>query len=121
MSKTIMIVEDDHHFHGLYAEMLEDFDYEIIHAYDGDEALEKLYEKRPDLIILDLKLSLINGDIFYQYIKNMCEFKDIPIIVVSNNYEFAYNDLIKIDSNLIFLDKALIGEKLVEEIKAKIG
>ena len=45
MGKSIMIVEDNETFQNLYAEMLEDTDYEIIRAYDGDEALEKLEEK----------------------------------------------------------------------------
>ena len=39
MNKTIMIVEDEHPFQELYTAMLEHTDYEIIHAYDGGEAL----------------------------------------------------------------------------------
>jgi len=42
MGKTIMIVEDEQAFHDLYTMMLEDTDYEIVRAYDGDEALAKL-------------------------------------------------------------------------------
>ena len=39
MSKSIMIVEDEQAFQDLYAMMLEGTGYEIITAYDGDEAL----------------------------------------------------------------------------------
>lgn len=46
MNKTIMIVEDEQSFHNLYEEILEDSDYEIIHTYDGDDALAKLEEKK---------------------------------------------------------------------------
>ena len=46
MGKTVMIVEDEQAFHDLYTMMLEDTDYEIIRAYDGDEALAKLEEKK---------------------------------------------------------------------------
>jgi DNA-binding response OmpR family regulator len=49
-----MIVEDEQVYHDLYATMLEGADYEIIHAYDGEEAMGKLGEKKPDLIILDI-------------------------------------------------------------------
>ena len=42
MGKTIMIVEDEQAFHDLYTMMLEDTDYDIVRAYDGDEALAKL-------------------------------------------------------------------------------
>ena len=46
MGKTIMIVEDEQAFHDLYTMMLEDTDYDIVRAYDGDEALAKLEEKK---------------------------------------------------------------------------
>ena len=49
-----MIVEDELDFHELYTVMLIDTDYEIVRAYDADEALEKLENKKPDLIILDI-------------------------------------------------------------------
>ncbi len=56
MNKTIMIVDDEQHFHDRYAAMLEDSNYEVISVYDGDEALSKLEEKKPDLIITDIVL-----------------------------------------------------------------
>ena len=61
MGKIIMIVEDEPAFHDLYTMMLEDTDYEIIRAYDGDEALSKLEEKKPDLIILDIMMPKMNA------------------------------------------------------------
>ncbi len=59
MSKTIMVVEDEQSFHNLYEEILEDSDYEIIQTFDGDDALAKLEEKKPDLIILDIVLEML--------------------------------------------------------------
>ncbi len=56
MNKTIMIVDDEQHYHDTYTAMLEDSDYEVISVYDGDEALSKLEEKKPDLIITDIVL-----------------------------------------------------------------
>ncbi len=47
MNKTIMVVEDEQHFHDLYEVMLENTCYEIISVYDGYEALLKLEEKKP--------------------------------------------------------------------------
>ena len=61
MNKTIMIVDDEQHFHDRYAAMLEDSDYEVISVYDGDEALAKLEEKKPDLIITNIVLSMMTG------------------------------------------------------------
>jgi CheY-like chemotaxis protein len=121
MGKTIMIVEDDNHFQKLYTNLLEDTEYEIMRAYDGDEALELLEKKKPDLIILDMLLDMVTGDTFFLYLKGMPDCEDIPIIVVSNASKRDYRNLLDLDPNLVFLDKALISETLVEEINAKIG
>ncbi len=121
MSKTIMIVEDEQSFHDLYTMMLEDTDYEIIRAYDGDEALARLEEKKPDLIILDILLDLVTGDTFFLYIKGIPEYADIPVIVCGSFSEKAYKNLKEMDPELVFLEKPFTKEQMVEEITAKVG
>lgn len=121
MSKTIMIVEDEKHFHDLYSLMLEDTDYEIIQAYDGDDALSKLGQRKPDLIILDMLLNMLSGDTFFLYIKNMHEYTDIPVIVASSVPKIEYRNLFETEPKLVFLEKTFTRERLLEEIKTKIG
>ena len=121
MGKTIMIVEDDQIFHDIYAEMLEDTDYKLIHAYDGDEALSKLEENKPDLIILDIVLNMMTGDTFFLYLKGIPEYADIPVIIVTGSCKRAYESLWVIDPNLVVLDKTAIEEKLIVTIETKIG
>ncbi len=76
MIKTILIVEDEQNFHDLYEVMLKDTGCEIIRAYDGHEALERLTEKKPDLIILDLLMNMIMGDTFFLHLKT-CQIMQI--------------------------------------------
>ena len=121
MSKSIMIVEDDQVFHDIYAEMLEDTDYRLIHAYDGDEALSKLEQEKPDLIILDIVMDMVTGDTFLLYLKSMPECADIPVIIISSQSKRDYKSLKDVDPNIIFLDKIVTKEKLIEEINARIG
>lgn len=121
MEKTIMIIEDEHNFHILYAAMLENTDYGIISAYDGHEALSKLEEKKPDLIILDIVLDMMTGDTFFLYMKSMPEYENIPVIIVSSFPTQSYKNLKEIDPDLVFLDKTFTKEILIEEVRAKIG
>ncbi len=116
-----MIVEDDQVFHDLYTEMLEDTDYRLIHVYDGDEALPELEKEKPDLIILDMLMDMVTGDTFFLYLKGMPECEGIPIIVISGQPKRSYKSLKDVDPNLTFLDKTVTNEKLIQEIKAKIG
>ena len=121
MNKTIMIVDDEHHFHALFKVMLESTGYEIISVYDGYEALEKLEETRPDLIITDILLNMMTGDTLFRYIKSMPECEDIPFIMTSNVSLRPYKSLKEIDPNLTFLQKAyLTKERLLEEIDKKL-
>ena len=121
MGKTIMIVDDDQVFHDLYTEMLEDTDYRLIHVYDGYEALAKLEEEKPDLFILDIVMDMVTGDTVLLYLKSMPECADIPVIIISSQRKQDYKNLKDVEPNLIFLDKSVTREKLIEEIKAKIG
>jgi len=121
MSKKIMIVEDDQSFHDLYIELLGDTNYKITCTYDGEEAMGKLEQSKPDLIILDMLLDLMAGDTFFRLIRNMPEYVDIPIIVVSGYPEQAYVILKDMDKSLTFLNKTDVCEKLIEEINNRIG
>ena len=121
MNKTIMVVDDEQDFHALFKLMLENTGYEIISVYDGHEALEKLEETRPDLIITDILLNMMTGDTLILHLKSMPEYADIPVIVVSSYPEHAYKNLKQVDPNLVYLDKAyLTKEKLLEEIDKKL-
>ncbi len=121
MNKTIMIVDDEQHFHDTYTEMLEDTEYKVISVYDGDEALSKLEDKKPDLIITDIVLSMMTGDTLFLYIKSMPGYEDIPVIITSNVSLKPYKSLKEIDPDLVFLDKAFTRERLIKEVNAKIA
>ncbi len=116
-----MIVDDEQHFHDLYEVMLEGTGCKIIHAYDGDDALSKLEEKKPDLIILEILLNMITGDTFFLYLKSMSEYADIPVIVVSSFPARDYKNLRQIVPNLVFIDKLYITkERLLDEVDKKL-
>ena len=121
MAKTIMIIDDDQVFHDLYTEMLEDTAYRLIHAYDGDEALLKLEEEKPDLFILDMLMDMMTGDTVLLYLKSMPECAEIPIIIISCQPQRGYKSLKDVDPSLTFLDKTVTKEKLIQEIEGKIG
>ncbi len=60
MSK-ILLIEDDANLNETVTEFLEESGYEVVSAYDGYEAQERLYESKYDLILLDVNMPGING------------------------------------------------------------
>ncbi len=124
--KTIMIVDVEQPFHEFFSEMLDGTDYEVISAYDGDEALSKMEEMKPELIItddlifLDIILNKMTGDTPFLYTKSTTEFGDIPFIMSSNFFLRSFKDQMKTGPSFAFPDKTFIKEKLIDEVNTKI-
>jgi CheY-like chemotaxis protein len=121
MAKKILIVEDEPNFHEIYKEIFEGKDYAIVSAYDGDEALEKVKQEKPDLIITDILMDMVTGDTFFLYLKSMPECADIPVIVISAFSQKCYKGLKEIDPTLVYIEKSkLTEETLLEEVEKKL-
>ena len=62
----ILVVEDDDAIRGLVSEVLRDDGYDVREATNGVEALDRLREERPDLIVLDLMMPVMDGWAFVE-------------------------------------------------------
>lgn len=60
-NKTILIVEDESVLNEAYQITLAQAGYDIISAFDGQEALELVEEVSPDIILLDLRMPILDG------------------------------------------------------------
>ena len=121
MGKKILIIEDEEEFFYFYTMMLEGTDYTILRAIDAKQALEKIEENKPDLIILDLLLDQMTGDAFLKQLKSNPIYAYIPIIIASSFSPRSYKTIFEIDPKLVFLEKPFTQERLLAEIKAKLG
>ncbi len=79
--KKIVIAEDDEDILSVIKVGLEDYD--IIGAIDGREALEKIKINKPELIILDVMMPVLNGVDLNIKLKEDEELRDIPVIVIT--------------------------------------
>jgi len=81
--KKVMIVDDEAHIVELVRVCLEDSDYDIIEAYDGEEAVDKTREELPDLILLDIMLPKMDGYEVCKILKGSEDTKSIPIVMLT--------------------------------------
>ncbi|MEE8597298.1 MAG: response regulator [bacterium] len=123
MAKKIMIIEDENDFQEIYTRILKSRGYNLINAYDGDEAMQMLDDGNiPDLIILDMSMGMVMGDTFFLHLKSFQKFSDIPVIIVSAIPQKQYSNLKKVDPELVYINKAgLTKEILLEEVDKKLG
>lgn len=63
----ILVVEDDHDLNNAYGIILRHEGHEVVEAFDGKEALEKLKTFKPDLVLLDLLMPVMGGLEFLQH------------------------------------------------------
>ncbi|UCD14892.1 MAG: response regulator [Candidatus Omnitrophota bacterium] len=79
--KKILLVDDEPELVDLVKMRLETNDYEVITAYDGQEALRKARGQNPDLIILDLMLPKMDGYMICGLLKKDARYSKIPIVM----------------------------------------
>ena len=82
--KKILIAEDDKFLANAYRVKLTKSGFEVIIAYDGEEALNFLQNQIPDIILLDLVMPKKDGFTVLEEIKKTERLKGIPVIVASN-------------------------------------
>lgn len=117
MSGQILIVEDDEELQELYADMLEGVDCQIIRAFDGLEALKRLEETIPDVMVLDIILDEMMGDELFEHIKQRPQYAGIPIIIVSVLPIEQCQHLLEIDPRTVFLRKPFRRRQLVDAVE----
>ena len=84
MSKRILVVEDQPDNRQIIRDMLADTGYEIAEAENGEEALAAITKQRPDLILMDIQLPVMDGYAATRRIKTDPALKSIPVIAVTS-------------------------------------
>jgi CheY-like chemotaxis protein len=83
MPKTVLIVEDYADTRTMMKYLLQSYGYAVTEASDGQEAVTKVKESKPDLILMDLSLPNMDGLTATQIIRKFDGFSKIPIIAVT--------------------------------------
>ena len=120
--KMKVLVVDDEPLNVDYLEQrLEDLDYQIITAADGQDALNKIKNEHPDLVLLDLMMPILDGFAVLSEVKADPGLRDIPVIIISADH----------DSKSIvrgikqgaddYLTKPVNHELLVKKVKEFLG
>ena len=84
--RTILVVDDDAAIRKLLEDTLKAKNYHVATACRGREAIEKIQNVRPDLILLDAMLPEIHGFTICRNIKDSDKYRNIPIIIITAVY-----------------------------------
>lgn len=82
-SPLVLIVDDDRHIVDALSRTLRAKGFAAAQAFDGREAMKAIEQRKPDLILLDLKMPIMDGYQVIQEVKSHDATKDIPIVVMT--------------------------------------
>lgn len=85
--KRILIVDDDPDILDILHLSIPENEYEVIEAHDGQEALDKVYERPPDLLITDYVMPKIDGRTLCAKLKKDILLRHMPIIMLTGKGE----------------------------------
>jgi two-component system alkaline phosphatase synthesis response regulator PhoP len=87
MDKKILVVDDDPNIMKLLTFRLSAEGYNVVTASDGQEALDKVRQEKPDLIILDITLPLLDGYQVCSTLRADEQYKYIPVVMLTASKE----------------------------------
>ena len=84
MSRKVLVVDDEQNIVNIISFNLKKEGYEVLNAFDGEEALKIIFEEDPDLILLDIMMPIMDG---YEVCKKVREKLNTPIIMLTARAE----------------------------------
>lgn len=84
MKKCILVVDDSSTVRKFVSISLSMQGFEVVTACDGMDALEKLPQRKFDLVITDLNMPTMDGFEFIRNLKSNPEYKDLPVIILTS-------------------------------------
>jgi twitching motility two-component system response regulator PilG len=115
--KRILVVEDSSTTRKVITITLNQHNYEVVEAKDGLEALSKVNEIRPDLILLDILLPKMDGYKILNILKNSPQLKQIPVIMLTSKDGFIDKVKGKLAGSTEYLTKPFDPKQLVRTVE----
>ena len=122
MSKKVFLVDDDPDFVDAVKSVIEKGGYQVDVAYDGQEALDKVGEVKPDIIILDVMMPVMDGTKACKALKANPDTAEIPIIMLTAvadrvlSSKYSHREMLESDAE-DYIPKPVEPDELLERIK----
>ncbi len=121
--KHILLVDDDPDFVEAVKVIVESGGYDVQVAYDGQEGLEAVAEQKPDLIVLDVMMPVMNGHEACAKLKADDATREIPIILLTavadrvTTSTYTHRDMLESEAE-DYMPKPVEPKELLERIKS---
>lgn len=121
MKHKVLVVDDERDVNELLTMRLVSNGYDVLNAYDGEEAIRIAKREKPDLILLDILMPKIDGAKTAEFLREMPETKDIPVVFITCLFTKEDEAKDNIRGGIYFIAKPYNGDQLLNVIKENIG
>ncbi len=114
-ARTILVIDDDPDIRGDLRSILEDQGYRVVTAPDGKAGLEKAFEGRPDLVIVDMMMPRMSGFVVLERLKQSAQ--AIPVIMLTGNesdQQRTFAEFLGVDA---YLNKPIGVRQLLDQVQ----
>lgn len=115
--KTVLIAEDNPVNRELLRELLEMRGYAVMEASDGEETITKMGERKPDILLLDLNMPVLDGLATVKRIRQDTRFAFLPVLAVTAYAMRGDREKILNSGFDGYLSKPISSAELEQELK----
>ncbi len=118
LKKVALVVDDSLTMRKVLSRVLEREDFEVVTANDGMDAIQKLQQVSPDIILTDIEMPRMDGFEFSRYVRDNEATSKTPLIIISSRTAEKHRNVaaeIGVDA---FLGKPVQDEELIAQVNA---
>jgi CheY-like chemotaxis protein len=119
--KTILVVDDEKFMHIFMQHHLARAGYRLLSARNGREGLEKAAAEKPDLIVMDVMMDVMDGLSALRELKQTEATRGIPVIMITMSAQAMTRQESEASGAAMFLTKPFSPTQLLMEIKKLLG
>ncbi|MBV9774781.1 MAG: response regulator [Gemmatimonadetes bacterium] len=119
-SKTVLVVDDDADSRNICTLFLQHHGYHVVEAADGEEGVRRARERRPDLILMDVTLPVLDGWAATERIKTDPDTSAIPVVILTG-HALERDRARSLTLGDAYLTKPCTPRRILEEVQRLIG
>lgn len=121
LKKVALVVDDSLTMRKVLSRVLEREDFEVVTANDGMDAIQKLQEISPDIILTDIEMPRMDGFEFSRYVRDNQATSKTPLIIISSRTAEKHRNVAAELGVNAFLGKPVQDDELIAQVNALLS
>lgn len=119
--RIVCIIDDNEDIREIYSAKFTSEGFMVVSASNGEEGLQVIREKRPDVILLDIEMPVLDGIGVLEVLKEDAELSKIPVVILSNiDRDEMFQEIERLGAAKYYLVKSLTSPQKVVDMTVEV-